>query len=92
MTIASTFDTSTEGWTVHLGGTGPIWVPDGAGGGYITSSDSSLDSDYYFLAPSAFLGNLGGYYGGILSFDLQQGGGPQFDGAYDVILIGASGL
>lgn len=90
MTISSTFDTDTDGWTMYGGGTGPVFVSDGAGGGSIASTDAASD-DFYYQAPDRFLGDRSGYFGGTLSFALRQSGGSQYDATEDVVLVSGSG-
>lgn len=70
--VESRFDTGDEGWTLTDAKTGtgsaaPTWLP----GGQIHAND--LFDWNAFAAPAAYLGDLGGYYGGALSFELQAG-------------------
>lgn len=90
MTISSSFANGTDGWTVEGGGSAPIFVADGAGGGYIQSSDTASDT-FFFSAPTRFLGNRLGYFGGILSFDLRASSGPEWNEPQDIILTNGAG-
>jgi hypothetical protein len=94
--IVSTFDAGDEGWTVVdlefqnytniLGGpTAPVF--DLAG--FIQATDPS-NNEFYFQAPSPYLGNLSGFYGGSLTYDqFSTPTDPAFRGDPDVLLIGA---
>ena len=78
--ISEDFSAGKGGWqAVDLPGSGsygsvigpvPVthFATGGSPGGYISASDPSSNS-FYFDAPGAFLGNLGGYLGGTLAFD-----------------------
>jgi hypothetical protein len=79
--ITSTFDTDAEGWVVgdngsqtvpYLGGTSAPTYQSTLGnpGGFIETND--LYSSNAFYAPAAFLGNQSAFYGGTLSFSLQE--------------------
>src|SRR5262245_41765539 len=94
--IISTFDTGDDGWTVVdlefqnytnvLGGPStPVFNP----AGHIEATDMS-NNEFFFQAPSAYLGDLGGFYGGALSYDqFSTPLDPSFRGDPDVLLIGA---
>ncbi len=79
--IGSTFDSSTEGWTVKGNDTGifftnPNDTPDyfssgGNPGGYIGDVDQKEAEAYFYFAPSKFLGDKSSFYNGSLSFDLK---------------------
>ncbi len=90
MTISSTFNTSIDGWTIQGGGSGPAYVSDGAGGGFIRSSDTAADS-FFFSAPNKFLGNKIGFFGGTLSFQVRRSDGAEWDEPQDVILTNGAG-
>ncbi|MCX6133774.1 MAG: T9SS type A sorting domain-containing protein [Ignavibacteriales bacterium] len=71
-TVTSTFDTNTDGWIVEGLAGGPTYMAAGGNpGGYIYGEDAGGD-DWYFKAPTKFLGNQSFSYGGSLSFDLRQ--------------------
>lgn len=81
MTVFSTFDTDLEGWTSTGGSLN--WEP----GGYITGIEGG-SGVWQYIAPTAYLGDIGAYYGGTLSFDLSQPSqSSQFDDV-DITLIG----
>src|SRR5262245_23118314 len=94
--IVSTFDAGDEGWTVVdlefqnytdvLGGpTAPAFDP----AGFIQATDQSSD-EFFFQAPSAYLGDLVGFYGGSLTYDqFSTPTDPAFRGDPDILLIGA---
>lgn len=86
MTISSTFDTTLEGWTTD-NGTETFFPTGGFPGGYVGGVEGA-GGVWTYLAPAAFLGDLGSYYGGTLAFDMiQPSSASQFDDA-DVQLTG----
>jgi hypothetical protein len=92
--VASTFDATSEGWRA-LGNTtgtdqGLTWLAVGGNpDGCIRASDLTSDT-WYFVAPEAYLGDLGATYGTQIRFDLRQASTTsQFDGP-DVLLQGES--
>jgi len=84
----STFDTGTEGWTVSRDATNFVYVPQG----YLTASTRST-TDWSWIAPAKFLGNMAGAYRGWLEFDLKQSAtnGLPASTQADVTLTGGSG-
>lgn len=96
---SSRFDSGDEGWRIiDIPDKGPYdkclrpTKPThnaGAGnpGGCVSSTDPGADN-FYWDAPSAYLGDNLDAYGGALSFDMKSEGGNYFDMA-DVVLIGA---
>jgi hypothetical protein len=58
-------------------------------GGYLVGfEDDPLGGTGYWIAPSKFLGNLSGYAGGTLSYDLKVFSGTDYFSDVDVILTG----
>lgn len=87
----STFNSSTEGWTVIGDVAGPVthFPAGGNPGGYISVEDSVQGGVLFFVAPNAFLGDQSSAYGTALTFDLIQiySGANQFNDN-DVLLTG----
>lgn len=76
-TISSTFDNGDEGWQVGNlrspsgAKTAPIYnATGGHPGGYISTTD--VAQYVGFFAPSTYDGNKSSFYGGSISFDLQD--------------------
>jgi hypothetical protein len=87
----STFDSNAEGWAVIGNGVGtPTYQATGGNpGGYVSATDQTDDTTWFWSAPAKFLGNKSAAYGGVLRFDLRQDSiDAQFQ-EYDVILDGA---
>jgi Laminin B (Domain IV) len=92
---ASTFDTNAEGWLVGDFYNRPD-LPDpvsptysstgGNPGGYINWSQppEHLEQWSAFMAPAKFLGDMSGYYGGTLQFDLRYSGQSQQGGEIEL--------
>lgn len=80
----SRFDTTVESWTTVGDATFNGWQP----GGHIQGTDQKLGDNWYFSAPSAFLGNKSGATS--LSFELKASNTNLYD-AWDVVLVGATG-
>jgi fibronectin-binding autotransporter adhesin len=85
--ISSTFDSSDDGWAM----TGDVassgyQATGGNPGGYFAWVDAATGADSYYQAPAAYLGDVVGYYGGTLSYDILDTGGNYT--AFDVELIG----
>lgn len=73
--ISSTFDNSPEDWEITGQGIGPFYESRGGDpGGYIVGEDNEgpNPADWYWSAPSRFLGDRSAFYGGILLFSLTQ--------------------
>jgi hypothetical protein len=71
--LTSTFDSTTEGWTL-VGAVGPTWIGTGGNpGGYIQGVEDG-GSRWFFISPSAWAGSWTGYIGGSLQFDLLKTG------------------
>ncbi|MCB2168156.1 MAG: PEP-CTERM sorting domain-containing protein [Deltaproteobacteria bacterium] len=70
LTIESTFDTGTEGWTVYNQASLNWSSTGGNPDGYLRFDDSGPDG-YGTNAPSKFLGDLSLFDGGYLSFDYR---------------------
>ena len=94
-TVTSTFDEGTEGWTVvgdaQSGQVEPTHIAEGGNpGGYLRATDDVAGGVWYWNASRAYLGDKSAYYGGTLSFDLNQSAtDSQFD-SQDVILDNGS--
>ncbi|WP_435365135.1 laminin B domain-containing protein [Haloarchaeobius sp. DYHT-AS-18] len=87
----STFETTTEGWTV-VGDVqdGSVFPDrksgDGDTGSYLSAEDDTTGDVWYWVAPRSFRGSKSPYIGGTLSFSLRQSTTEdQFDAA-DVVL------
>jgi alkaline phosphatase D len=97
-TITSTFDTSIEGWRVAGDAQGGSAFPyhessGGNPGGHLRVEDDVQGGVWYWVASPAFLEDKSAYYGGRLTFDLQQSSlSSQFTDVADVVLVGGSGV
>ena len=87
--VASTFADGLDGWSVGdfygmVPPTGNLTYSGSGGnpGGYInwTQPPEHLEQWSAFSAPPKFLGDMGGYYGGTLQFDLRYSGQEQQGG------------
>lgn len=88
--VASTFNTSVDGWTA-LGDTSApaTWVSTGGNpGGYVQVSDTVAGGVMFWVAPAKFLGNKAAAYGGRLRFDLRQSDTSSQFNDRDVVLEG----
>ncbi|MGH1578809.1 laminin B domain-containing protein [Planktotalea sp.] len=88
MTISSSFDSGLEGWTT----TNSTEVFDVAGkpDGSISGAEGG-SGVWYYVAPAAYHGDLGKYYGGTITFDLiQPSASNQFDDD-DIIITSTMG-
>ena len=95
----SRFDSGDEGWRIiDIPDNGPYDkclrptkpthnAGAGSPAGCISSTDPGADN-FYWDAPSAYLGDKLDAYGGALSFDMKSEGGNYFDMG-DIVLIGA---
>jgi hypothetical protein len=90
--IGSTFDVNDEGWgslndSQNFQWDGGIGNPGGA----IRAHDVGAGSVWYFSAPATYLGDLGGAYGQLLSWDLLgiSGNHTTLPDRADVMLSGA---
>jgi hypothetical protein len=73
--VTSDFSVNDEGWrTVDASGvfSSPTYNIAGGNPTGNISAFAAVYFNFYFVAPSKFLGNLTTYYNGSLSFDLQQ--------------------
>lgn len=98
--VSSTFDADADGWeaaTYPVRGPydAPVATPpltyraDGGNpGGYIEIEDPDNDV-VFWRAPAAFIGDQGGMYGGMLSFDLLNSAAIDYTDDFDVVLRGA---
>lgn len=91
--IESTFDEDAEGWTItgdaQSGSVEPTHNDAGGNpGGYLSARDDVTGGVWYWNASDRYLGDKSDFYGGTLSFDLNQSAtDSQFD-ARDVVLVG----
>ena len=89
--IYSGFDADDEGWLVSGDATSatPDYMATGGNpGGFLQADDTVSGGTWYWDAPSKFLGDLSGFVGETLSFDLAQSAtSSQFNNS-DVILDG----
>jgi hypothetical protein len=77
-TIASSFDSDPDGWTIANDGN-PVWLATGGNpGGYFRATDQGSGQYWYFKAPAPYLGDQSAFYGGELRYQLQK-----FAGAYN---------
>jgi hypothetical protein len=71
--IESRFLQDAEGWTA--GGDGIMYYSPTGGNpgstGYVLIIDKALGDNFYFVAPSRFLGDVSGAYNRLLTFDLH---------------------
>ena len=73
--VQDTFDSNDEGWRVASTSTSlsPICQSSGGqSGGFIAASDSVAGNNWYWIAPSCFLGDRTANYDGTLCFALRQ--------------------
>lgn len=71
--VSSTFDIDDEGWSTDLDARDFRWEPAGGNpGGYIAAVDIGSGQYWRFAAPGGYLGDLTGYYGRTLSYDMIQ--------------------
>jgi hypothetical protein len=88
-TIASTFDSDVDGWTVNHDGVGPTWMLGTGGNGFIEGQDDPVGATWWFVAPGKFLGDKSAFYDGIFSFRLRQSNdNPSLSPDADVLLHG----
>ncbi len=90
--IESTFDTGLDGWSFIADVQTFTWQPTGGNsGGYAEAVDFASGQIWYWVAPSAYLGDKSAFYDGTLSFDLQQ---SPYVGTldYDDIVLTGGGL
>jgi hypothetical protein len=86
--VTSTFDTDDDGWTMLGDVASSGWQATGGDpGGYYQWVDAATGADSYFNAPSKFLGDMSAYYGGSLTYSLQDTG-DNYNGVPDIKLIG----
>lgn len=98
--IGSVFDKNVEGWTVvtypeksysvqsqKFGA--PHWVPLGGGfGGCIQIDDVQSGSDTFLSAPPKFRGDVSAFYGGTLTYELNDTDGNDYMEDDAVVLKG----
>lgn len=92
--IRSSFDSDAEGWDILNDAIGFVW--DGAMGnpaGAIRARDASDGRIWYFSGSTSYVGNLGSFYGGLLSWDLLgiSGNHASVTGRADIMLAGSAG-
>ena len=87
-TISSTFDSDLDGWTMDGDVASFVWEPTGGNpGGFAHWVDAATGALSYYVAPSKFLGDQSAYYGGTLSYDIEDTGND-IDGLSDIELTG----
>jgi hypothetical protein len=96
LVIESTFDADLDGWTKAAGSdvaSTTEWVSTGGNpGGFLRQNEAADGLVDRIAAPSKFLGNLSGYAGGTLSFDVRTNTISNSSNANnDVLLGGPSG-
>jgi hypothetical protein len=90
--LESRFSQDAEGWTA--GGDGILYYSPTGGNpgstGYIFIIDQTLGENFYFVAPSRFLGDVSGAYNRLLTFDLvwSETGTSAYKDGDDVVLRG----
>ncbi len=85
--ILSTFDTGLEGWSIEGDVADFEWQPTGGNpGGHLYWVDAATGADSYYVASSDFLGNKSGFYGGSLSYDIEDTG-SDYAGVPDIELV-----
>jgi hypothetical protein len=90
-TIASTFDTDAEGWTIAGDAEPPEHASNGGHPrGHVCGQDNVAGNAWYFAAPERFLGDASAYYGGTLLFALNQSSTSDQFSNHDVVLQNAS--
>lgn len=91
--ITSTFDATTEGWTLSNGGDTLTWhAAQGNPAGAISGNESQSNRLWYYTAPAAYQGDLTAYLGGSVTWDLRgTTNGAASGESSDVILEGPAG-
>ena len=85
--VTSDFDANVDGWTIVGDVASFAWQSTGGDpGGYISWVDQATGANAYYEAPAAYLGEDAEYYGGSLSYDIEDTG-SDFSGVPDVELI-----
>lgn len=96
----STFDKNNDGWTLGTYASSDFtgayrsfgkaaWMPKGGNpGGCAYCNDVESDTDTFFVAPKKFLGTQSAYYGGNLSYDLNDTDGAESNQTAAVVLKG----
>ncbi len=96
--LVSTFDTSTEGWTVVRASDNSVnWGPTGGNpGGFLSGVDQGQGGGVgFFMSPSSWNGDWTGYKNGQLKYDLaiHNPNSRYYQHAFDVqILSGSTAL
>jgi hypothetical protein len=86
--IVSSFDTGVDGWSIEGDVAQFEWQPTGGNpGGYIYWVDQATGADSYYVASSAYLGDQSSFYGGTLSYDIEDTG-SDYAGVPDITLTG----
>lgn len=92
--VRSDFDTGADGWIAANGARDFVWESSGGDpGGFVHAKDRNFNALWFFLAPSAYLGDMGSAYGGTLSYRLMSDSNSEpLETAYaDVQLLGEDG-
>ena len=101
VSLKSTFDKGTDGWTMvgdalgaYEGTDGDLNLQpffasnEGNPGGAISAIDGGRQISFYFQAPPRFLGNQVRHYGDYLEYDVKFSGPGTVGGTPDVVLAG----
>lgn len=88
--LQSTFDQDEEGWTTFDANAVNWRATDGSPDGHISIVATSSYRNYW-VAPRAYLGNLGFAYGQALSFD-RRVSQPNSSSSDDILLISSTGV
>jgi len=85
--VSSTFDTDADGWTMVGDVASDGWIATGGDpGGYFQWVDAATGAEGLYNAPAKFLGDKSTFYGGTLTYNLQDTG-DNLPGA-DIVLTG----
>ena len=93
--VVSTFDTGAQGWTAN-DAVGhdytAAWVSTGGNpGGFLSGNEDDPNGGTgYFIAPSAYNGNLSQYLGGTLSYQINVIAGTEYFDDVDVMISSGS--
>ncbi len=85
--VTSTFDADSDGWTMVGDVASDGWMATGGDpGGYFQWVDAVTGGEGLYNAPAKFLGDKSAFYGGSITYDLQDTGN-NLTGA-DIVLAG----
>ena len=90
--VSSDFDGGTDGWSFNNDGTNlHAEATGGNPGGYLEATDRATGNYVHFLAPSKYLGDKSGYYGGAFNFDMQRDSGTLGGAIPDILTLVGNG-